>query len=687
MHMNAEEQGPWICSFYVLLIAANMQFVETAPCKDCKCFINGDAAFCNGGNLTEIPKQLDDLILRVIDLSDNTIASLAHDSELMESRFSLQQLTLRNNLISNFPPKLLTGMSSLNEFDISWNLFGGNLTARHFVDTKKLDYLSLAHNEITCIQDKTFASLKKLTELDVSYNRLTSQCLPRDTICDLENLIVLRVSNNDLRQLFMGTWISNDQETGYFSCLRRLTNIQASNCGIETVSRYAFRNLIHLTSLDLSDNYIRSWAPETLQSSTSLVYLDLGNNYLRTLPSDFVKSCPSLSHLSLRNNELRTVDYQWLSKNTENGVDDLESAIIIVEEYLKQAQPTRHFTAKPPGGAAEQIWIDWSGNPWLCGCQMLPFIAWLAGEGSWLTDVDGYHDVICYDPAQHRGSALLDLYVTGMIDVTTVRMLIDQCVASVTSKPVQLSTTPHFELTTMPEVGKTGKELTTDAPIPSLWNFTEQGATTMVSPFREKTQTNATGNLLTLPQMTSTVSQVSTAEEGEHAWGSDRDVTTTTSGVNVSKMFTYHTTPSKSQAKLPHTSKIVQAITATVQNDVETTTTNYTAPPTFAAQIKTSTITPPWTKTRDIFQNESQSANKTMLHRVDKQEKPKTSYVTIVVLCVVADIVMSFGLFLLIRKWCTQKNKPQRWATVVPISSLPTHSSSPNDMVLTPVQT
>lgn len=87
----------------------------------------------------------------------------------------------------------------------------------------------------------------------------------------------------------LGDFSSGNQSAGFFSCLHRLTNIQASNCGIHSVSRNAFRNLDHLTSLDLSDNYIRLWTSETLIGSASLVYLDLGNNYLSKLPSGFVK--------------------------------------------------------------------------------------------------------------------------------------------------------------------------------------------------------------------------------------------------------------------------------------------------------------------------------------------------------------------------------------------------------------
>jgi len=85
-----------------------------------------------------------------------------------------------------------------------------------------------------------------------------------------------------------------------FSCLKTLTNLQASNCGIKSIRRHAFRGLHQLTSLDLSRNAIARWPDGMLDDAKNLVYLDLGDNHLSRLPPDFIASKMNARYILLR---------------------------------------------------------------------------------------------------------------------------------------------------------------------------------------------------------------------------------------------------------------------------------------------------------------------------------------------------------------------------------------------------
>ncbi|CAK8697409.1 unnamed protein product [Clavelina lepadiformis] len=405
------------------------------------CEVTAYAAFCSSANLTSVPKELDKVGLRVIDLSDNLLTSLSSDEIIRKSRITLQQLTLRNNRFSQIPASTIGGMFFLYDLDLSWNNIDHVVAKADFDEVVNLDYLSLAHNEIPCFQADAFKGLTKLTELDISHNNLTAaekrntSCLPRECLCRLKSLIVLRISSNYVPEIF--------KEDGFFSCLPLLTNLQAANCGIEVLAEHAFAGLEHLSSLDLSDNSIVSWPSELLRHAKSLVYLDLGHNLISNLPGDFTRQCVDLCHLSLRNNELRTPDVIDQTNDT---------TITIIERYL-----TGSLKVKAMTNVAKDLYIDWSGNPWLCDCKILDFVDWILTQGSWLADAKGYHDVICYNPAYHRGSALFDVYVTGLIDRVTANMLFLQCrVDDDDPKTIHITApattygSQHHNITTMP---------------------------------------------------------------------------------------------------------------------------------------------------------------------------------------------------------------------------------------------
>ena len=72
------------------------------------------------------------------------------------------------------------------------------------------------------------------------------------------------------------------------------------------------------------------------------------------------------------------------------------------------------------------LYLDWSENLWICNCDIISFVGWLIEEGSWLTQVKGYRDVVCHE---QRGYVFISRFVfkEGKIHRNTVVDLLRFC--------------------------------------------------------------------------------------------------------------------------------------------------------------------------------------------------------------------------------------------------------------------
>ncbi|XP_022826926.1 protein artichoke-like [Spodoptera litura] len=86
--------------------------------------------------------------------------------------------------------------------------------------------------------------------------------------------------------------------------------VDISNSSIEKISNEAFRNLIHLEYLNISNNWIRRLNPKSFYTSDSVAnavkILDLSNNMLQELSSE-LNLMPNLVKLYLQNNMLSSL--------------------------------------------------------------------------------------------------------------------------------------------------------------------------------------------------------------------------------------------------------------------------------------------------------------------------------------------------------------------------------------------
>ena len=120
----------------------------------------------------------------------------------------------------------------------------------------------------------------RLTHLRLNSNRLSA--LPSDLFSDLEDLVLLTLSKNQLEEL---PDLSNNTKLG---------NLWLYSNELTTLPDNAFSELSKLKGLWLQSNQIASISPKAFAGLSSLTYLNLSRNPLeKPLPAsvcDFIRS-------------------------------------------------------------------------------------------------------------------------------------------------------------------------------------------------------------------------------------------------------------------------------------------------------------------------------------------------------------------------------------------------------------
>lgn len=111
---------------------------------------------------------------------------------------------------------------------------------------EKLKILDLSQNEISTIDDFTFASLRSLTNLDLSGNKLTT--ISRNTLSGLNELYRLDLDKNEIRTI----------ENGAFADLRKLEILYLYENKLRVLNDHMFDGLRNLNIISVADNQIMS---------------------------------------------------------------------------------------------------------------------------------------------------------------------------------------------------------------------------------------------------------------------------------------------------------------------------------------------------------------------------------------------------------------------------------------------
>ncbi|XP_069041963.1 leucine-rich repeat and immunoglobulin-like domain-containing nogo receptor-interacting protein 3a isoform X1 [Lepisosteus oculatus] len=351
--------GPCWLGLCLVLMAAVASLCQGCPPR-CDCVPQLKSVACHRKRLSAIPEgiptetRLLDLSrnrlrcvasgdlapyprLEEVDLSENIISVL--EPGAFASLLSLRVLRLRSNQLKLVPMGAFSRLSNLTTLDLSENKIV-ILLDYTFQDLRNLRHLEVGDNDLVYISHKAFSGLLGLEELAIERCNLTA--ISGQSLSYLRNLVTLRLrhlsipslEDQNFRKLagLRGLEIDNWPLLEYISPLSfqglNLSWLSITNTNITSVPSASFRNLAHLTCLNLSYNPIsvlEPWAFRDLVRlkelhlvSTSLVsvephalgglrqirVLNLSNNYLVTLEESSFHSVNSLETLRVDNNPL-----------------------------------------------------------------------------------------------------------------------------------------------------------------------------------------------------------------------------------------------------------------------------------------------------------------------------------------------------------------------------------------------
>lgn len=258
--------------------------------------------------------------LNTLDFSGNMFESI----DVVTFPKSIVYFSMDNNKLEKLD---LKNLNDIEELSVSGNKFrelcGEDCSTNSWLSLKgmmKLSKLNVSHNQISIVQNDTFAYTKNLSTIDLSYNSIVS--LAKNIFNKLTRLLELRMSHNLLITL------PNTCPLNYMKYL------DVSNNRIADVSCDSFCSQQYLRRIDLSNNYISFLKDDTFSKIQMLEWLDLSHNRINKLPA-------------MLQNKMRYLRTLWLKNNSIDNIDDLFTIIpnAVVDLHLEE-NPLAKITYK-----------------------------------------------------------------------------------------------------------------------------------------------------------------------------------------------------------------------------------------------------------------------------------------------------------------------------------------------------
>lgn len=232
--------------------------------------------------------------LQIFDLSNNKIVALP--SELFKDcSASIKEINLQNNSLSVLAPGLFSNLEQLLALHLSRNLLSSSwINANTFSGLIRLVLLNLSYNRITKLEPAFFKDLYTLQILNLEHNLL--EIIPADTFAPMNNLHTLIISFNKI------TYLDAYSLNGLYV----LSLLALDNNLLEGVHPEAFRNCSSLQDLNLNGNKL-NMVPLALKDMRLLRTVDLGENSITSIDEPGFKGMSNLYGLRLIGNSLQNV--------------------------------------------------------------------------------------------------------------------------------------------------------------------------------------------------------------------------------------------------------------------------------------------------------------------------------------------------------------------------------------------
>lgn len=377
--------------------------------------------------------------LRALNLSQNAICNEHIHSQLFQRITQIQHLDLSYNQIKSIvTERLYTGVNStenhngstkqssitssipstegifINMPELRKLILNNNqindLPRNTFVTNglPNLQFLNLAHNQLSVIPFQIFQPLDALQYLDLSSNRLMT--FLDNFFIDNVALVVLNLRNNTIDKV-----LSNS-----FYGLRQLIELDLSDNHITNIDRNAFDSLDALQRLNLCMNNLSTIPTTLFERLLQLKYLNLSRNKFKILPNGIFANQFALEQLIIDETSLQKTN-NWISRKPNeinkdilkqlrmlsmrnnphlHEIDAITFRSLSAIEYLNLSGNGLHVLPNEIGELTELMHLDISkndltsipkqlntlqhlelismtGNRYNCDCQMVWLTAWM----------------------------------------------------------------------------------------------------------------------------------------------------------------------------------------------------------------------------------------------------------------------------------------------------------------------
>ncbi len=245
---------------------------------------NNDSGANSG--LSSLPASIFDRLtsLTTLNLGDNSRTTSLPDN-VFDNNTALTELDLGGMKLESLPSMAFDQLAALEQLDLEG--YGGDaasvtLDAGTFASLTMLTTLNLSSTKVSALPETIFSGLTLLEELDLSDNDLWTT-VPADVFDGLSALTTLNLDNNDLLATL---------PAGLFDGLSALETLTLNDNALTDLPDGIFEGLDSLTTLDLSNNAsaitleldVTPGAANTAASGTFTVTVVQGAPFAMTVP-------------------------------------------------------------------------------------------------------------------------------------------------------------------------------------------------------------------------------------------------------------------------------------------------------------------------------------------------------------------------------------------------------------------
>ena len=179
----------------------------------------------------------------------------------------------------------------------------------------KINQIDLSGNIIALIPHYAFWGLNATKTLKIYNNKITT--FSNDSFCGLDSLTELNLGENRITSLYQGM----------FSCMPKITKIVLTRNRISRLIPNCFKGLPAIQELDMSHNSLDYFDERETWMTPSLKYLKISFNDYRIFNGEMLKGLTHLTTLDVSNNKIGTY-----ASNTFHNVKKLRTLLLNNED-------------------------------------------------------------------------------------------------------------------------------------------------------------------------------------------------------------------------------------------------------------------------------------------------------------------------------------------------------------------